>query len=874
MQAKEISDKIATLKRALKKAKNKEKIQSKIADLELELKDANLTTYELSRMLLGSKVKVNRYTEDEFNKIIDRLSKRSSYSFLSNLDKELIKKDLKRKAKPVGWRFKGDNYKKPTKKDIEADKGKSNANRNTYREYRSNRSDVIKISKLETGGNLKNNQMKNIENRTKKINNIENFLKQFPNNAKSWEDATDEIRDLARKAKEIYNEVDLDVSNDSPKALKPLNFREFNKPSEWNTKGKKYILNTISKMSDKAFNEFYDEYSHWFENKMATGGNLSTEEEKRFKELTEKINAYLEGKGTVSTKEMAEHAKLKHKRNLATNDMYKKQMEWESKVEKEGEFAKGGRVGEVPKQIKEKVEEINSLIEWAKDKENFVGGYFGGTYYEYLDFEKPIEIKGQYVYIEYNQGGGRISKEKYNTNKKEEFDAFGLVELKYELSKILNAFRRAKKKYEVYGYFENGGGVKNRLNEYVEDFGVHYGNNFYLLNLDIKDKDLVQSLIDKGLSPVEIKDKLSNKKELGGTADAPMIGGTMASSMAKGGPTRAQKNKVSKVMHEWKEGELNIGKSDKKVKSQKQAVAIALSEAGLSNKMKEGGTIYDKIKSVDNWKFTNGYGFIFEIKGKKIGFLAYNNGDKNKKYPIGDVLNVSALKNLSNIIDNSIILHIQAYFHDKATKMTKMELSGNNLEMLIITNHNVNSFEIFKQDKKEGGGSISTLGLSGVKRYATKNGYSIKTKKQGMVTYVYLTKDGKTFGPIDPTIATLNGLERKLNKMETGGIIENLVLKYKTKLVGKNMIDENEEAKIVDVHKGTGIYSKNHITIVTETKDGKGFLHLEVDSPNKFNAFINGEKIKNKFGEFSYLKESLTKKEDGKKIIGWKHKRK
>ena len=88
------------------------------------------------------------------------------------------------------------------------------------------------------------------------------------------------------------------------------------------------------------------------------------------------------------------------------------------------------------------------------------------------------------------------------------------------------------------------------------------------------------------------------------------------------------------------------------------------------------------------------------------------------------------------------------------------------------------------------------------------------------------------------------------------------------------MIDENEEAKIVDVHKGTGIYSKNHITIVTETKDGKGFLHLEVDSPNKFNAFINGEKIKNKFGEFSYLKESLTKKEDGKKIIGWKHKNK
>lgn len=38
------------------------------------------------------------------------------------------------------------------------------------------------------------------------------------------------------------------------------------------------------------------------------------------------------------------------------------------------------------------------------------------------------------------------------------------------------------------------------------------------------------------------------------------------------------KGKVEKVMKEYKAGELNIGKSKKKVKSQKQAVAIALSE--------------------------------------------------------------------------------------------------------------------------------------------------------------------------------------------------------------------------------------------------------------------------------------------------------
>lgn len=43
--------------------------------------------------------------------------------------------------------------------------------------------------------------------------------------------------------------------------------------------------------------------------------------------------------------------------------------------------------------------------------------------------------------------------------------------------------------------------------------------------------------------------------------------------------TKPFKKKVEKVMHEYKEHELPIGKSKKKVKKRKQAVAIALSEA-------------------------------------------------------------------------------------------------------------------------------------------------------------------------------------------------------------------------------------------------------------------------------------------------------
>ena len=49
--------------------------------------------------------------------------------------------------------------------------------------------------------------------------------------------------------------------------------------------------------------------------------------------------------------------------------------------------------------------------------------------------------------------------------------------------------------------------------------------------------------------------------------------------------TKAQKDKVERVMHEFKEGDLKSG-SGAKVKSRKQAVAIALSEAGVSNKKK------------------------------------------------------------------------------------------------------------------------------------------------------------------------------------------------------------------------------------------------------------------------------------------------
>jgi hypothetical protein len=83
--------------------------------------------------------------------------------------------------------------------------------------------------------------------------------------------------------------------------------------------------------------------------------------------------------------------------------------------------------------------------------------------------------------------------------------------------------------------------------------------------------------------PIELAVKESNYKDI----PAEYTKFNKDIMFEKGGMTMAQRKKVETVMDEYGQGKLNIGKSDKVVTDRKQAVAIALSEAGVS-KAKSG----------------------------------------------------------------------------------------------------------------------------------------------------------------------------------------------------------------------------------------------------------------------------------------------
>lgn len=87
---------------------------------------------------------------------------------------------------------------------------------------------------------------------------IEKYLERFPKEAICWSDATDEIRDLARASREYLEEYEGVI-------VEPFDFRSYKKPSEWNTKGRDYILANFDRMNDHTKKKFYERFEEWFE---------------------------------------------------------------------------------------------------------------------------------------------------------------------------------------------------------------------------------------------------------------------------------------------------------------------------------------------------------------------------------------------------------------------------------------------------------------------------------------------------------------------------------------------------------------------------------------------------------------------------------
>jgi hypothetical protein len=153
MKAEKLSTEIAALERQSGKAKNaviKKVLTGKINKLKAELEA--ITSVPVAKdKIKKAKSKISKMTVKEFSSYIKQLAKDPKFSFLKSMTSDEIVRDIKRTAKPVGWRFRGrENAKKPTRKDIKE-------NNNVYYEGRRNRSDVSRSVRLATGGGTQSN---------------------------------------------------------------------------------------------------------------------------------------------------------------------------------------------------------------------------------------------------------------------------------------------------------------------------------------------------------------------------------------------------------------------------------------------------------------------------------------------------------------------------------------------------------------------------------------------------------------------------------------------------------------------------------------------------------------------------------------------
>jgi hypothetical protein len=179
---------------------------------------------------------------------------------------------------------------------------------------------------------------------------------------------------------------------------------------------------------------------------------------------------------------------------------------------------------------------------------------------------------------------------------------------------------------------------------------------------------------------------------------------------AKGGLTESQQNKFDKVMHEFKEGELHWGRTDKVVTDKKQAVAIAFAQA---NKLAMGGYVnqeQDKIMGVYRTDQTDVFinSDIYRTEADYIigGFLTY----QLNSIAVGNDVTVLSMPKIKHLVKKRIIAAIESLKTEISSKAISSESQFNSYEINEDYNNEiVNLFETYLECRPE---SINTNKLA------------------------------------------------------------------------------------------------------------------------------------------------------------------
>jgi len=149
----ELSQAIATTERQISEAPSelaKKTLTKKLERLKEELRTGEDKSTSAISTLSKARKEVRNMANKDFKALITKLTKKPEYAFLENYSVEKLKDDLKRVAKPKGYRFVGENTNKPTISQIK--KGLKDGT--VYYEGRPIRSDVSRVVQLKEGGKV------------------------------------------------------------------------------------------------------------------------------------------------------------------------------------------------------------------------------------------------------------------------------------------------------------------------------------------------------------------------------------------------------------------------------------------------------------------------------------------------------------------------------------------------------------------------------------------------------------------------------------------------------------------------------------------------------------------------------------------------